>query len=201
MPDFQSSTNLDRRVQADRAVRPESTDEMDVPSNAPIAVLGIGNLLLADDGIGPLAAQALLRSGPCPGVDILDVGTPGLELTTYLGSARRLILIDAVQASTPPGTVRCYGRAEVMAMSTHPRMSPHDVAVADAIMTTELITGRTLDVVLVGVTVKDTTLGGPVSPEVQAALPRILETVHRLLAPGIGSSPVEPGVTELGREP
>ncbi len=68
-------------------------------------VLGIGNLLLADEGIGVHVAQALSREELPPEVTVLEVGTAFLEALPAIEQAERLIIVDAMQAEHAPGTV------------------------------------------------------------------------------------------------
>lgn len=70
-----------------------------------ILVLGLGNLLLADEGVGVHAARALIDEG-CPGnVTVLDIGTAVLDALPAIEEADRIILIDAVKAGMEPGSV------------------------------------------------------------------------------------------------
>ena len=71
-----------------------------------VLVLGLGNVLLADDGVGVRAVEALERDfTPPAGVRILDGGTLGLALLGELAEARRIVLLDAVSTGDPPGTL------------------------------------------------------------------------------------------------
>ena len=100
-------------------------------SRTPLLVLGLGNLLLEDDGVGP-AALALLaeRYEPPVGVQVFDGGTLGLSLLPYVEDAASVILVDAINADEPPGTfVRLDGDEVAPAVAT--RLSVHQVGVAD----------------------------------------------------------------------
>jgi len=68
-------------------------------------VLGVGNLLMGDDGVGVHAAMALCREGGLLGADILEVGTAVLDALPALETADRIIVMDAVCAGEAPGTV------------------------------------------------------------------------------------------------
>ncbi len=70
-----------------------------------ILILGIGNLLLADEGVGVHAAQALRNKDLPEGVSVLDIGTAILEALPELEQADRVIVIDAVVAGKEAGTV------------------------------------------------------------------------------------------------
>lgn len=74
-----------------------------------IVVLGVGNLLLSDDGLGVHAVRRLLENPP-DGVEIYDAGTMALAALDLADGAERLLMIDAIQANQPPGTMmRCNG--------------------------------------------------------------------------------------------
>jgi hydrogenase maturation protease len=68
-------------------------------------VLGLGNLLLADEGVGVHVARALMEAGVPEGVTVLDVGTAILDALPAIGEADRIIVVDAVKADCDPGTV------------------------------------------------------------------------------------------------
>ena len=64
----------------------------------PIRVLGVGNVLCTDDGLGPYAIKVLEAQYEFPvGVEVIDVGTPGLDFTPYLAGARAAIVLDTSQ--------------------------------------------------------------------------------------------------------
>jgi hydrogenase maturation protease len=92
---------------------------------ARIRVLGLGNVLMGDDAVGPWVIEALLAGWEFPvGVSVVDVGTPGLDLTPYLAEADSVILVDTVKSDAPPGTIHVYPRETLFRMAPKPRMSP-----------------------------------------------------------------------------
>jgi hydrogenase maturation protease len=96
-----------------------------------LLVLGLGNLLCGDDGIGPAAISLLAQRYDTPdGVMVIDGGTLGLALLPYIEDAQQVLLIDAVRADLPPGSfVRLQG--EEVAPAVAERLSVHQVGVAD----------------------------------------------------------------------
>lgn len=120
---------------------------------APVAVIGIGNVLLGDDGFGP-AVIGLLASGweiP-PGVELIDAGTPGLDLAGLLCGRESVIFVDAVTGVLPAGTLRMFrGRELPAALSLRPRVSEHDPALAEALAISEAAGAGPERVLLVGV--------------------------------------------------
>ncbi len=143
----------------------------------PLLVLGLGNLLLEDDGVGAAAVALLLDRYEVPrGVRVLDGGTLGLSLLPYLETADAVILIDAVRADGPPGSlVRLDGDDVPPAVVT--RLSPHQVGVADLLDGARWL-GRYPDrLVLLGVVPESMELVVGLSPRVYAALPQLIEQV------------------------
>ncbi|ADG07183.1 hydrogenase maturation protease [Kyrpidia tusciae] len=68
-------------------------------------VIGCGNLLRSDDGVGPLLVRKIWDLGPPPGVRLADGGTAGMDVAFQIGDARELILVDACKTGAAPGTV------------------------------------------------------------------------------------------------
>ena len=95
-----------------------------------ILVLGIGNTLLGDEGVGVAVVDQLTREGGLPGhVDLLDGGTGSLVLLEPMREAGRMILVDATADGQPPGTVR---RLEPRFSSEYPAsLTAHDIGLRD----------------------------------------------------------------------
>ncbi len=144
-----------------------------------IGVVGIGSVLMGDDGIGPYAVE-LLDAGWAlpPEVLLQDAGTPGPELVQFLMDVDAVIVIDTVRATGRPGELRFYRRDDVMRMPTAPRLSPHDPDLRQALLTAELAGRAPAEVLVVGVVPARVELGTELSPEVRAALPAIGSAVR-----------------------
>lgn len=101
-----------------------------------IRIIGLGNVLMSDDGFGPYVARVLEAHYEFPAsVQVIDAGTPGLDLTPYLMDANVAIFVDTVKADGEPGEIRTYGLKEILANAPPPRLTPHDPGVKDALMT------------------------------------------------------------------
>jgi hydrogenase maturation protease len=143
----------------------------------PLLVLGLGNVLLEDDGVGS-GAIALLheRFDPPTGVRVFDGGTLGLSLLPYLQMADAVILVDAVRADGAPGTlVRLDGDDVAPAVAT--RLSPHQVGVADLLDGARWLDRYPTRVVLVGIVPESMALAVGLSPRVRRSLPALVEQV------------------------
>lgn len=143
----------------------------------PLLVLGLGNVLLQDDGVGAAAVSLLSRLYDAPpGVRVLDGGTLGLALLPYLETADALFLVDAVRAEGSPGEiVRLDGEDVAPAVAT--RLSPHQVGVADLLDGARWLERYPGRVVLLGLVPDSMDLAVGLTADVQAALPALVERI------------------------
>lgn len=143
-----------------------------------LVILGLGNILLGDDGIGVVALHALARAvdQADPRVSLVDGGTLGLSLLDYLEADSTLIIIDAVRADHPPGTVVVL-EGEDVARAAAARLSVHQVGVADLLDAAHLLGRTPRRTVLCGVVPRSITLSVERTPEVEASLPALLAAV------------------------
>jgi len=160
-----------------------------------ILVAGLGNVLMSDDGFGPQVIRALAAGWePATGVTFEDLGTPGLDLMPFVMGTDVLVLVDTVKSPVPPGTLRTYRKAEILAHAPHARTSPHDPGVKEALLMADLAGHGPSDVLLVGVVPAETSLGTGLSRPVQDAVPAacaaVLGELERLGRPAIAR--VEP---------
>jgi hydrogenase maturation protease len=145
--------------------------------SSPLLILGLGNVLLRDDGVGSAAVAALNDAYEAPdGVTVLDGGTLGLALLPYLEDASTVILVDAVRADAPPGTlVRLSGDEVGPAVAT--RLSPHQIGVVDLLDGAHWRDRYPEHVFLIGVVPQSLELEVGLSPPVAAALPHLVKRV------------------------
>ena len=147
-----------------------------------IRILGLGNVLLSDDGFGPYVIELLRAGWEAPeSVELLDAGTPGLDLVDYLHGCDRAIIIDAISATGAAGELRLYRDEDLRALPMGPRVSPHDPAVQETLWVADLDGSGPRNVVLIGVIPARTTLGTELSPAVLQAAPQALALIVREL--------------------
>ena len=140
-----------------------------------VLVLGLGNILLRDEGVGVRVIEALAERYVMPaGVEILDGGTSGMDLLDAIAGCDHLLICDAVRADAPPASVMTLRDAQVPALFRN-RFSPHQLGVAD-LLATLVLTGETpSSITLIGVVPVDLSLGLDLSPEVGRAAERAVE--------------------------
>lgn len=167
-------------------------------ANSMVTVLGLGNVLMRDDALGPtVVARLLARYQFPPGVSVLDAGTPGLDLVPFVAGVEHLIVVDTVHATGQPGEIRLYRTEQILNMPAGPRLSPHDPGLKETLLTLQLQGLAPRDVLVIGVIPEQVALGLGVGPAVRAALPdaeaEILAELERLgLPPAIRSAPEPP---------
>jgi hydrogenase maturation protease len=142
---------------------------MSEPLHCGTVVIGVGNTILSDDGVGVHAARLLQQHPGVPaGVAIWDGGTLGLELIPYASEAYHVLLLDSMDSGNPPGTLaRMTGRDLLAAKQG---WSAHQLGVADLISALFLVVDHPQDIVVLGVQPGGTDWGATLSTEVEAAL-------------------------------
>ena len=155
-----------------------------------IRVLGIGNVLMSDDGFGPYVARLLDATyEPMPGLEFVDVGTPGLDLTPYLLDSDAVIFVDTVSSHGTPGEIRIYDRDDIVRHPPQTRTGGHDPAMKEALLTVQAAGAGPKHVTLIGVIPAWIATGVALSPQVQGAVGRAINAVVRTLA-SLGVRPV-----------
>lgn len=147
-----------------------------------IRIAGIGNVLMGDDGIGPFAIKVLEAHYEFQdGVELIDLGTPGLDLPIYLSGADAVILIDAAQFDAEAGTVRTLRRGDVLRKHTGFRTNPHSPALTESLFLTELNGELPSDFALIGVQGGRFEIGTGLSTPVRLVVPHVVDAVLREL--------------------
>jgi hydrogenase maturation protease len=143
----------------------------------PVLVVGLGNVLLGDDGLGPVALARIERDYRIPPeVRLIDGGTLGLTLLSELVQAVHVILVDAVATGEPPGTlVRLDGDA--VRDAVRDRLSVHQVGVADLLDAARLIGCYPDSVVLLGLAPGSIGFGVERTDAVEKALGTLVSAV------------------------
>ena len=148
-----------------------------------IGVIGLGNVLMGDDAFGPWVVETLLAEYDFPeGVAVEDLGTPGLDLMPWVTDLEALVLVDTVRSDAKPGTLRLYRRDEILRHPPQPRLSPHDPALKEALLTAEFAGRGPREVLLVGAVPETTAMGVLLSAALRAAVPAAAEAVLTELA-------------------
>ncbi len=147
------------------------------PASPRVLVLGIGNILWADEGFGVRAVEAFHRAFEVPGnVTILDGGTQGLYLVQFVTEADRLIVFDAIDYGLVPGTLKLVEGDEVPKFTGAKKMSLHQTGFQEVLSAADLLGHYPEELALIGcqpVDLED--WGGPLTGPVKAVIPQALD--------------------------
>ena len=145
-------------------------------SQKDILIMGIGNILLQDEGIGVHVVRRLKEMSLPNNVEVLDGGTAGLDLVDFMENRRKLIVIDAVKAGDKPGTIYRLTE-ENLKIKPKAIMSFHEIDFLDALYMSDVMRNKPKETVVIGIEPKDMSDGVELSPEIEERIPRIIEIV------------------------
>jgi hydrogenase maturation protease len=153
-------------------------------------VLGVGNILLSDEGIGVHAVNELAaRYAIPPDVEVIDGGTSAMDCLDRIASTDFLLIADCVRGGREPGTLVRLGDGELHAFF-RTKISPHQVGLSDVLATLVLHGISPARTVLIGVEPKSFALSLEPTPELAAKLPALAEALAaELIAAGIDLQP------------
>ena len=155
---------------------------MDQLKSNPIVVLGVGNILLTDEGFGVHVVNQLREDYVFnPPITIIDGGTMGMELLTYMRGMTKLLLIDAINGGDAPGTVYEFPHEEMNSYFTE-AISVHEVGMQDILRIRALQEDPLEDAVVIGVEPASLELGLTLSDATQAVVTEVKERVLRVLS-------------------
>jgi len=156
--------------------------------NLKIAVLGVGNLLLKDEGVGIHVVNALQKGDRLPSnVQLIDGGTATLDILHLIEDMDKIIVIDAVKGGCEPGTIYRFTLEDmefdnsptgtkVPACETKaPAYSLHELSLSNTLAIAQLLGDSPKSVVIIGVEPKEIALGLELSPEIEEKIESIIE--------------------------
>ncbi|WP_051341050.1 HyaD/HybD family hydrogenase maturation endopeptidase [Azospirillum halopraeferens] len=154
----------------------------------PILVLGLGNILLSDEGVGVRVIEALQERWTVPdGVSVVDGGTCGMDMLDIIASHDTLIVVDAVKTGAPPATVvRLTGDAVPAFFKG--KLSPHQLGLSDLLATLRLHGEEPKTLVLFGCVPERMEVRLDLSPAVAARVPDLVDRVVAELR-ALGAAP------------
>ena len=145
----------------------------------PILVLGVGNLVLTDEGVGIHVVQRMQQMDLPSHVEVLDGGTMGLDLLDDIEGRKKVIIVDTVKGGGSPGTLYRMMIDDVEDIPKS-RVSLHDIDMTDVFKLADLLKIEKPEIVIIGVEPKDMESAGmELSPEVEEQIPKVIELVKR----------------------
>ncbi|MBN2654775.1 MAG: HyaD/HybD family hydrogenase maturation endopeptidase [Nitrospirae bacterium] len=151
-------------------------------SNEPqISVIGLGNILMMDEGVGVVAAKKMGQRLKCaPEVEFFDGGTMGLELMPYIEGREKVLIIDAVDFGKDPGYIGVLRNEEIPSAFSS-KVSLHNVGLADIIFVLKLSGTLPPEICLLGIQPKKVELGLELTEEINSKVPQLIESALDIL--------------------
>lgn len=153
---------------------------MNFDSLADTVVVGIGNEVRSDDGLGVVAARLLEQDERLPaGASIVHGATLGLELLPYLKKAKRIFFVDAIDTGAQPGRIVQLTEAGLRGLDG--ASNAHQLGVADLLAALRLIRADEPEVTILGMQPRFTDWGTELSPEVARQMPALIDRVIQVI--------------------
>ncbi|PKM82506.1 MAG: Ni,Fe-hydrogenase maturation factor [Firmicutes bacterium HGW-Firmicutes-13] len=145
--------------------------------NRNILVLGVGSILMADEGIGVHIVKKMESLELPENVELLDGGTAALDLIPYLKGKDKIIIIDCIDTDDPAGTIYRLAPEDLEDIKTFTISSMHQIGLAETIKMSRLL-GNEADVIIIGITPKTySEYSLEISPELESITPKVIEIV------------------------
>jgi hydrogenase maturation protease len=149
-------------------------------SSRSIAVIGLGNTLRRDDGVGIHLLAELEKEFKSRDVSFLNFGIASFGLVNFLSEFRRVLLIDAMDAGLAPATVKIFRLEDAYVYTGPSKISSHEISLADLLGVYKIL-GLTTDVQVAGIQVKDASYGLEMTPELEKAKDDIVKNIKKLV--------------------
>lgn len=138
-------------------------------------VIGCGNLLLSDEGLGIHLIEYLKQQTLPEDIELIDGGTAGFELIDFIRSAEKVVIVDAVKAGGRPGQIYRFG-PEDFETDNRPQTSVHGISLKDVFASAEKL-GNLPVIKIIGAEPAEIKEGTELSAEIKQILPKLAEVV------------------------
>jgi hydrogenase maturation protease len=170
---------------------------LDAGTNKQTLILGLGNLLLSDEGVGVHVAQLLLRMELPSDVEVVDGGTGGFELIEHVRGKSKVVIIDCFRADAKPGSIARLTLDEV-SLDQPPPFSVHEGGIQELLLPIQKLT-PTPEVVLLGIVPAVVDQPGMVlSAEIESQMPKIVSAVLEEVSRNQPSPAFDDALIDLG---
>lgn len=140
-------------------------------------VVGLGNILLKDEGVGVRCVEYMESNGLDGGAKLLDGGTSGLGILEEMKGFKKTVIVDAVDMGKEPGHIASFAAEQVLSLPHGPKFSLHDIDLADVIKVGKKIGYSFKDVKIVGIQPEEVSWGDTLSETIEKRLPALSERV------------------------
>ena len=140
-------------------------------------VLGLGNTLMGDDGVGVRVVEQL--QGLDIGAEVVNGATAGLSLLEKLNGYKRVVVVDAVDMGKAPGSVARFSAEELLGLPESQNFSLHEMGLVEVLKIGRSLNEDFDNLTVIGVQPKDLNQGEKLSPEVGEKIPEVIELIKK----------------------
>ena len=158
-------------------------------------IIGVGNLLLKDEGVGVHVVQELRKKKLPSTVEVHDGGVAGIGLLDFFPGASKVMLIDAADMNLTAGALVRFTPEEVAGRIEGPRFSAHDIGLLEVLELARALDQSPPQVVIFGIQPKEISWGTELSPEVQASIPKVADLILKEIQKTLATEDTE--ITEM----
>jgi len=141
-----------------------------------IAVIGVGNILMADEGVGIRVLDKLKERGVPEGIDLIDAGTSFFDIAPTLEGYRKIIIIDATRGGKSPGTLYKFRESDIN-VHNEGAISLHDFGVVESLKLERLIRQISDNIVFIGIEPKNIKPSLELSDTIENVINRVIDLV------------------------
>lgn len=150
----------------------------------PILILGIGNILMKDDGVGVYVAQKMMNMDLPPDVEVMDGGVKGLDLLYYIEGRKRVIVIDTVTLDDVPGSIYRFTDKDLAEKKQFLRTA-HGIDFYDVVkMAEQFSDNKPEEIIFIGIVPEDISEGLELTPAIEKKIPRLIELAMKEIEAG-----------------
>jgi hydrogenase maturation protease len=143
-----------------------------------ILILGIGNILLKDEGVGVRVAETMMKMELPPDVEVMEGGVKGLDLIDYIEGRDKVVVVDAVKTGSPPGTLFRFTDKDLAAKKGIMR-SAHGIDFSDVVAVSGFLGSKPEEIIFLGVEPADLGAGMELTPEIEKMVPVLINLVMK----------------------
>jgi len=145
-------------------------------SSLPFLIVGVGNILLGDEGVGVRLIEAMAGQEIPDSAELFDGGTASIDLLDVLANRKKVIIVDAVKGGNEPGTVYRFTPDDIEAGEPN-YTSLHQVGLLETLTMARYLDCLPQEIIIYGIEPKDIAWGLELSPEVAAVVPKVIKLV------------------------
>ena len=142
-------------------------------------IIGLGNVLLGDEGVGVRCVEYLKSRGLGKDIKIVDGATLGLDLLEEINGFEKVVLVDAVDMGKEPGSISSFSAEQILTVPNSEKFSLHEIGITDVVQLGKKIGYNFGNVRIVGIQPKDVSRGDSLSEKVEEKLPTLADKVLR----------------------